>query len=176
MSQKLDLQEILVLETDVEQGAVVARLISRLFPAARVYCESTPTRAAAVLSEGTIDLFVVAVRGFDIDVLTLLGAWADHGSSCTRVVVMSPDLRSNAVAALRCLPIQGWVNATAAIEELEVACRSVAKGGTYSSLATAGSRRMAEGPLPASDSEDFLWRVAPPRAVRVTRRLRRPRD
>ena len=145
LTHKTELQAILVLEPDRLRGAVVARAVSRMFSSARVYCESQPATAARILAEEDIDLLIVAIRGFDLDILTLLGVWAEHGVGSTRVLVMTSDMESAALSALRSLPITGvYDSRTGNLEELEFACRAVASGNTY------WHRCIAEGRSPRS--------------------------
>lgn len=133
-----EVREILVLETDRLRGAVVARTLSRVFPHARVYSEHLTTVAAKVLADNPIDLFVVAVRGFDLDVLTLLGVWAQHAEPQTRLLVMTPDVNSAAMKAIQTLPVAAVFDCSHAnLRELEFACRAVASGKPYWCPATA---------------------------------------
>jgi hypothetical protein len=132
MFRKPEVHEILVLEPDRLRGAVIARTTSRLFPSARVYCESDPSVAAVLLAEHAIELFIVAVRGFDLDIVTLLGVWAEHNVGETRVLLMTPDPQSNVLTALRSLPINGVFDSSCSdLRELEFACVAVASGATY---------------------------------------------
>jgi DNA-binding NarL/FixJ family response regulator len=124
-------------------------------------------------------LFVVAVRGFDLDTVTLLGAWADHGSPQTRVLVMTPDVHCGAVTALRSLPITGVFDSSSSdLRELEFACRAVASGAKYwcPKVAEASASNPAPRRSPGLASGEMLWRLAPPRPVQFHRRTRRKDD
>jgi len=147
-----DVREILVLETDRLRGTVIARTISRVFPTARVYTEHKTNSAAQVLAECQIDLFVVALRGFDLDVLTLLGVWAQHATPQTRLMIMTPDVNCAAMRAAASLPIAAVFDCSRGdLRELEFACRAVASGRPYwcPALVTAGHLAAAavENPL-----------------------------
>ncbi len=178
MSPKTDLKEILVLEPDRLRGAVVARAVSKTFPTARVYCESEPALAAKMLAERDVELFVVALRGFDLDILTLLGVWAEHAVGHTRVLVMTPDVHSTAVTALRSLPVTGVFDSSSSdLRELEFACRTVASGATYWCNRfvepCVEAATLVSGGAP-SKSEKLAGRASPPLALRnrITRRRR----
>ena len=132
MSPNSELQPILVLEPDRLRAAIVARAVSRVFAGARVYCESDTGVAAKILAEQDIGLFIVGLRGFDLDILTLLGVWAEQAAARTRVLIMTPHIASTAVMALRTLPITGIFDSSSGdLRELEFACRTVASGETY---------------------------------------------
>jgi DNA-binding NarL/FixJ family response regulator len=132
MQSKTEVQEILVLEPDRLCGAIVAQTVSRLFPNARVHCETEPSVAAVLLAEHAIDLFIVALRGFDLDVITLLGVWADHDANYTRVLIVTPDVNSAALRTIERLPVMGVFDSSRGdLRDLEDACRAVASGHCF---------------------------------------------
>lgn len=162
-----EITEILVLETDRLRGAVIARTVSRVFPTARIYAEHLTSEAAQVLAGRRIDLFLVALRGFDLDVLTLLGVWAQHADERTRLLVMSPDVNCAAMRAVRTLPISAVFDSSRAdLRELEFACRAVAAGRPYwcPALAMANAGASADSAPPFVPSR--LTRRDPPSADR----------
>jgi DNA-binding NarL/FixJ family response regulator len=125
-------QYALVLDPDRLCGAMITQTVRGVFPAARVQNESDPAVAAVRLAEGGIDLLVVAVRTFDLDIITLLGVWAEHDVDRTRVLLIAPQANSSAVQALQSLPIHGVFDSTHGdLRELEIACRLVGHGGRY---------------------------------------------
>ena len=177
--RNIQLQEILVLDPDRLRGAVVARSVSKTFPAARVYCESEPSVAASILAQHDIELFLVAVRGFDLDILTLLGVCATHNQGRTRVLVMTPEPHSTALDALRSLPITGVFDSRSSnLRELERACRLIANGFTYRSRSLLGDAVGELRPIQlegeCQTSLRAMPRALPPSRVRINSRwLRR---
>jgi DNA-binding NarL/FixJ family response regulator len=127
-----DVREILVLETDRLCGAVLVQAAKRVFPAAKLHSESEPAVAAVLLADHPIDLFIVAVRGFDLDIITLLGVWAEHDTKRTRVLVVTPNASSHAIVALRGLPIAGIFDSSwSDLKDLEFAMSAVGGGKPY---------------------------------------------
>lgn len=136
MSSPSDIQQILVLDADRLCGAVLARTVSTIFPSARVYCESAPNVAASLLAEESIDFLVVSVRGFDLDVITLLSVWSEREAPRAPVLVVTPDAGSTAVVAVRTLPVGGIFDSSSSdLREFEAACHLVASGSVYLSPA-----------------------------------------
>jgi DNA-binding NarL/FixJ family response regulator len=136
-------QHVLVLDPDRLCGAMITQTVRGVFPAARVQNESDPAVAAIRLAEGGINLLVVAVRTFDLDIITLLGVWAEHDVDHTRVLLIAPQGNSSAMLALQSLPIHGVFDSTHGdLRELEIACRLVGHGGRYFSE-TAPARKPA---------------------------------
>ncbi|HVU32301.1 MAG TPA: hypothetical protein VHE61_02630 [Opitutaceae bacterium] len=136
MQPRPEIQEILILEPDRMCAAVLARTAEQVFPDAQIQSEMDPSMAAAALADRTIDLFVVTVRSFDLDIITLLGVWADQPTRGTRVLVVTPNGNSAPLAAVRMLPISGifdWGRGD--LCELEFALRVVATGSNYWSRA-----------------------------------------
>lgn len=132
MAANSQILRVLVLDTDRLCGAMITETVRNEYPTSQVDYEADPATAAASLTEGTIDLMVVAVRGFDLDVITLLGVWAEHDVDRTRVLVIAPTGNSSALLALQTLPIHGvFDSAQGDLHELELACRVVGRGGTY---------------------------------------------
>jgi DNA-binding NarL/FixJ family response regulator len=139
MASNSNSHRVLVLDPDRLCGAMIVETVRRVFPGSRVDCESEPAAAAGFLAEGTFDLFVVAVRGFDLDIITLLGVWAEHDAERTRVLVVAPQPNCSAILALQTLPIHGVFDSSQGdLRELEVACRLVDRGGTYFSQTVRG--------------------------------------
>ncbi len=157
MQSNTDVQDVLVLEPDPLCGAMIAQTAGAVFPSARIHCETLPAEAAAVLAERQVSLFIVTLRRFDFDILTLLGVWAEHDTNCTRVLVITPDATSSAVAALQSLPIHGIVDLRQTdFQELERAFRTVAGGATYwSRSALAPADRCSNGVRRAGGVETF---------------------
>lgn len=113
---------------------MIAQSAKTALPDASVHLESVPANAAALLADRDIALFVVTLHGFDLDILTLLGVWAEHDPRRTRVLVITPDANSSAIAALASLPIHGIVDLRQSdFQELERAFRVVLAGATYRS-------------------------------------------
>ena len=165
MSPKADVQEVLVLEPEPLCGAVIAQTARTVFPGARVHRETEPSAAAIVLAERPIGLFIVAMRGFDLDVLTLLGVWAEHDASRTRVLVVTPDANSAALMAIRSLPIAGVYDSRSSdLTELEDAFRAVARGCGYWSRSVRQTIKAIAGteltPIEVIDDETFIFRRA----------------
>lgn len=132
MSPKPDVQEVLILEPEPLCGAVIAQTAAAVFRRARVHRESDPSAAAIVMAQRQIEIFIVAMRGFDLDVLTLLGVWAVHDADRTRVLVVTPDANSAALMAIRTLPIAGvYDSRNSDLAELEFAFRAIARGSSY---------------------------------------------
>lgn len=118
-----------MLEPDRLCGAIVSQTVSRLYPQARVHCETEPSVAAVLLAERAIDLFIVALRGFDLDVITLLGVWADHDAHYTRVLVVTPHANCAALRTIEGLPILGVFDSSRGdLHDLETACVAVVNG------------------------------------------------
>src|SRR5690348_3564093 len=107
MATNTELQRVLVLDPDRLCGAMIAQTARQVFQSSQVEYEAEPAVAAVRLAEEQIDLFLVAVRGFDLDILTLLGVWAEHDPRRTRVLVIAPQANCSAMMALRSLPISG---------------------------------------------------------------------
>ncbi len=132
MSPKTDVQEVLILEPEPLCGAVIAQTAGIVFPGANVHLETEPAMAAAILAERPIGMFIVALRGFDLDILTLLGVWAEHDANRARVLVITPDANSAALMAIRTLPIAGvYDSSNSDLPELEFAFRAIARGASY---------------------------------------------
>lgn len=125
-------REVLILEPDRLCAAVITRCAGDALPKATIHCVSEPAEAAKLLAKGTIRLFIAGIRGFDLDILTLLGVWAEHEAANTRVLVVTPEVNSTAVVALKALPLSGiFDSGTNNLRELEFAIRIVATGGLY---------------------------------------------
>lgn len=134
MQSKPVLQNVLILEPDPLRGAMIAQSAKAALPGASVHLESVPAEAAAILAEQDVALFIVTLHGFDLDILTLLGVWAEHAPRRTRVLVVTPDANSSAIMALGSLPIHGIVDLRQTdFQELERAFRVVLSGATYRS-------------------------------------------
>ena len=134
MQSNTDVQHVLILEPDPLRGTMIAQSVRSALPSARVQLESVPGNAAAVLAENDVALFIVTLHGFDLDILTLLGVWAEHDVRRTRVLIVTPDANSSAIAALGSLPIHGIVDLRQAdFQELERAFRLVLRGDNYRS-------------------------------------------
>lgn len=132
MSSSPHVQEILILEPDRLCAAVLANSVHTVFPDVILHCEADPNLAAVALAERQIDLFVATLRGFDLDIMTLLGVWADQKPRRTRVLVVTPNADSVPLAAVRALPISGifhWNEGD--LGELESALRIIASGSSY---------------------------------------------
>ena len=113
---------------------MLAESLGRTFRGATIHAEGNPAVAAEILTERGVGLFVVAVRGFDLDAITLLGVWAEHQSHCVPALVVTPDIDSTAMLALRALPIPGIFDSSCGdIREFEDACATVACGLPYRS-------------------------------------------
>lgn len=147
MSPKTLIREILVLESDRLCGAVISRTLRGTFPDARVHCKNDIATAAETLSRGDVDLFVVTIRGFDLDVLTLLGVWAEHQAERTRVLVITPNANSSAMAALRGLPISGVFDSSCrSMRDLEALCCAIANGQSVGVEYAYGSHAVVNAP------------------------------
>lgn len=174
MPLKPDVQEILVLETDPLCAVVIAEYTSSVFPGARIHCESDPAVAAVVLADRPVDLFIVAVRGLDLDVITLLGVWAGHDVERTKVLVVTPQLTSASLKAVCTLPIAGLLDwSCAELAELQVALRRIANGSTYWSRSVVTQRTGQTLWEPANDAAPAASIDEPPAYRRV--RVRRPK-
>lgn len=128
------INEILLLEPDGLCRTLLAESLGRTFPGARIHAEREPVKAAEILTDHGVDLFVVAVRGFDLDAITLLGVWAEHQSERVPVLVVTPDVDSTAMLALRDLPITGVLDSSCSdLREFVAACLAVSCGVRYRS-------------------------------------------
>lgn len=127
-----NVHEVLILEPSRLRGAMLAQSARAALPGARVYCESEPAAAAVTLSERPVGLFVVAVSGRKLDTATLLRAWADCDVRRTRVLVVTPQAQSTALAALGSLPVTGIFDSSCGdLREFEFALRAVSRGVAY---------------------------------------------
>lgn len=135
MPPKKEVRHILVLESDRVCAAQLTRTASSVFPQAHVQHETEPAAAAVYLAQQEVDFFIPVLRDFDLDLITLLGVWAEHDADRTRTLVVTPNSNSAAVAAARALPICGVFEIGAGdLREFEWACRVIAGGGAYWSI------------------------------------------
>jgi DNA-binding NarL/FixJ family response regulator len=170
MAEKTELQHVLVLDPDRLCGAMIAQTARRVFPDADVDYESEPAVAAVRLAERPVDFLIVAVRGFDLDILTLLGVWAEHNVQHTRVLVVAPQANCSALLALQTLPINGIFDSTHGdLAELEVACRAIADGQAYWSSTVRARMEKPQAATKVIASPAPLRRAPPERGMAYLR-------
>lgn len=175
MTTKSDPQQVLILEPDRLRAATIYGALDAAFPSAVVRMTTDPQCAAAKLTESSTGLFVVAVRGFDLDVITLLTLVGERKPKTTTVLVVTNEVNVKLLRTLLHIPVGGVFDCfDGDIRELEFACRVVASGGSYWSRSVreilqqislkdyARNNRwseLARGQLPSNSSEDnrFNW-------------------
>jgi DNA-binding NarL/FixJ family response regulator len=155
------INEILLLDPDGLCRALLAESLGRTFPGARIHAEREPAKAAEILTDHGVDLFVVAVRGFDLDAITLLGVWAEHQAERVPVLVVTPDVDSTAMLALRDLPITGVLDSSCSdLGEFATACAAVARRLSYRSRS---AKPVATATVAAASEAEPLTFSQPPR-------------